>query len=273
MSLALSPSNLKVYRDILGLVWRHGNREALDAIGIGKLVDKVRDDDAPGPDDLAKDLEKLGPTYIKIGQILSTQLNVLPPSYMEAMARLQDHVEPLPPETIHGLIEKAFGKPASEVFAEFDDEPLGSASISQVHRAVTHGGEVVAVKIQRPKAKAADRTRLRRPRPRRRHDRRAHPHALRAAGDARPHPWAAGAGTGLQQGGRKPPADGRAARRHAGDPRAAGLPGADQRAGADDGIHRGRLRGERRRASACRRAGRADRVQAAVAAEAGPVEA
>ncbi|BAM02902.1 ABC1 kinase family protein [Phycisphaera mikurensis] len=153
MSLALSPSNLKVYRDILGLVWRHGNREALDAIGIGKLVEKVRDDDAPGPDDLAKDLEKLGPTYIKIGQILSTQLNVLPPPYMEAMARLQDHVEPLPPETIHKLIEEAFGKPASEVFAEFDDEPLGSASISQVHRAVTHAGELVAVKIQRPRAK------------------------------------------------------------------------------------------------------------------------
>ena len=153
MSLALSPSNLKVYRDILGLVWRHGNREALDAIGIGKLVDKVREDDAPGPDDLAKDLEKLGPTYIKIGQILSTQLNVLPPAYMEAMARLQDHVEPLPPPVIHGLIEDAFGRPASEVYAEFDDEPLGSASISQVHRAVTHGGEVVAVKVQRPKAK------------------------------------------------------------------------------------------------------------------------
>ena len=153
MSLALSPTNLKVYRDILGLVWRHGNREALDAIGIGKLVDKVREDDAPGPADLAKDLEKLGPTYIKIGQILSTQLNVLPPAYMEAMARLQDHVEPLPPEVIHGLIEDAFGRPTSEVYAEFDDEPLGSASISQVHRAVTHGGEVVAVKVQRPKAK------------------------------------------------------------------------------------------------------------------------
>lgn len=153
MSLALSPSNLKVYRDILGLVWRHGNREALDAIGIGKLVDKVREDNAPGPADLAKDLETLGPTYIKIGQILSTQLNVLPPAYMEAMARLQDHVEPLAPEVIHRLIEEAFGKPASEVFAEFDEDPLGSASISQVHRAVTHQGEVVAVKIQRPNAK------------------------------------------------------------------------------------------------------------------------
>jgi predicted unusual protein kinase regulating ubiquinone biosynthesis (AarF/ABC1/UbiB family) len=151
MSMAMSPENLKVYKNILGLLWRHGNREILDSIGLGKLVSDP-DDEAGDADGLADDLERLGPTYIKIGQVLSTQLDILPPEYMEAMARLQDNVEPLPFPEIQPLIEHGIGAPIKSVFREFDTNPLGAASLGQVHRAELLDGRVVAVKVQRPDA-------------------------------------------------------------------------------------------------------------------------
>lgn len=152
MSLALAPENLKVYKSILGLIWRHGNREALGAIGLGKLAGRKDDDEQAGPDRLADDLETLGPTYIKIGQLLSTQLNVLPKAYVEAMARLQDDIEPVPFPELLPIIEEGLGAPIKSVFADIDTHPIGSASLGQVHRAVLLDGRVVAVKVQRPGA-------------------------------------------------------------------------------------------------------------------------
>ncbi len=152
MSLAIAPKNIKVYTSILGLIWKHGNREALDAIGLGKLAGKGHDDAQADAESLAEDLEKLGPTYIKIGQLLSTQLSLLPPTYMEAMARLQDDIEPIPFPELLPILEAGLGSPVMSIFREIDTVPLGSASLGQVHRGVLLDGHEVAIKIQRPGA-------------------------------------------------------------------------------------------------------------------------
>ena len=152
MSLALAPENLKVYKNILTLIWRHGDRKLLGQIGLGKLVGGKDDDEHADPGRLADDLEKLGPTYIKIGQILSTQLDILPPEYMEAMARLQDDVEPLPFPEILPIIEHGIGAPIMSVFSYIDTNPIGAASLGQVHRGTLLDGRDVAIKVQRPGA-------------------------------------------------------------------------------------------------------------------------
>lgn len=95
-------------------------------------------------------LEELGPIFIKFGQMLSTRPDLLPPDIAQELALLQDRVPPFPGEQARRIIEQSYGKPVDEVFAEFDTQPLASASIAQVHPAVLHSGENVIVKVVRP---------------------------------------------------------------------------------------------------------------------------
>ncbi|HHW15600.1 MAG TPA: AarF/ABC1/UbiB kinase family protein, partial [Firmicutes bacterium] len=95
-------------------------------------------------------LESLGPTFIKLGQLLSTRPDLIPPEYLQELAKLQDQVPPVPPEEIRALVTRELGRPLAEVFADFTDHPLASASVAQVHRASLKGGEQVVVKAQRP---------------------------------------------------------------------------------------------------------------------------
>lgn len=150
MSLAIAPANVKVYGDIAGLLVRHAGPDILGRVGLGKLLELASGGDRHGPEDLADDLEKLGPTYIKIGQTLSTQLNVLPEAYMTAMSRLHDDVKPLGFAEIQKVIETELESPLLSVFSHIDTHPLGTASLGQVHRAVMPDGRPVAVKVQRP---------------------------------------------------------------------------------------------------------------------------
>ena len=94
--------------------------------------------------------EELGPTFVKLGQILSTRVDIFDAEWIEEFEKLQSNVAPIPVASIDELIESYLGRPMGEVFRSFDSVPVGSASIAQVHKAVLSDGETVAVKIKRP---------------------------------------------------------------------------------------------------------------------------
>lgn len=94
-------------------------------------------------------LEDLGPTFIKLGQIMSTRPDIMPPAFMTELKRLQDRVPPMPIDEVYTQVESALGRPVAESFSFFDERPLGAASIGQVHRARTMEGKECVVKVQR----------------------------------------------------------------------------------------------------------------------------
>jgi ubiquinone biosynthesis protein len=98
-------------------------------------------------------IEELGPTFVKIGQILSTRPDIIPPEYLKELQKLQDNVKPERYEIIKAAIEKTLHSPLEQLFSEFEKEAIASASIAEVHRAKLLSGERVVVKIQRPNAK------------------------------------------------------------------------------------------------------------------------
>jgi ubiquinone biosynthesis protein len=97
-------------------------------------------------------LEDLGPTFVKFGQVMSTRPDLIPADVIEELTRLQEHVRPFPYEHALEMIQRELGRPASELFAVFDPQPIASASLSQVHKAISHDGRTLAVKIRRPRA-------------------------------------------------------------------------------------------------------------------------
>lgn len=101
------------------------------------------------PEKLCAVMEDLGPTYIKLGQLLSNRSDILPKEYCDVLNKLRTEVEPMPFEDVISVIEESYGCKWNDVFQSIDQEPLGSASIAQVHRAVLQDGDEVVVKVQR----------------------------------------------------------------------------------------------------------------------------
>ena len=115
-----------------------------------RLVTVGRKLDAPRGERLRQGLERLGPIFVKFGQVLSTRRDLIPLDVADELARLQDRVPPFPAVQARALVEKAFGRRIDEVFQSFEAEPVASASIAQVHFGVLKDGREVAVKVLRP---------------------------------------------------------------------------------------------------------------------------
>jgi ubiquinone biosynthesis protein len=153
--------SLNRYREVLGILVTHGFDQVVEQLNLDyyleigrRLVsrdpEKRQLERLPAPVRLRMALEKLGPTFIKLGQTLSSRPDILPADYLQELNKLQDAVQPVSATALQQQILEQLGAPASEIFADFSPQPVAAASIAQVHKAHLSDGTAVAVKVRRP---------------------------------------------------------------------------------------------------------------------------
>jgi predicted unusual protein kinase regulating ubiquinone biosynthesis (AarF/ABC1/UbiB family) len=143
------------YASLARLLLRYGRSDLVRGAGLDTFSTEAEalEGESDTAEAFAADLERMGPTYTKLGQLLSTRFDLLPAPYTEALGRLQDEVEPFAFEQVKEIIETELGADLRHLFDHFDAEPLAAASLGQVHRARMVGGREVVVKVQRPDAR------------------------------------------------------------------------------------------------------------------------
>ncbi|RME30276.1 MAG: AarF/ABC1/UbiB kinase family protein [Deltaproteobacteria bacterium] len=146
--------DLNRLRQIVQVLVKHGFGDILDRARILERLKikhpRPEGQEKPAAERLARMLAELGPTFVKMGQLLSTRPDLIPPEYIAELRKLQDRAPPFDFGQVRKTVEGELGKPIEQLFAEFEPEPMASASIAQVHRAVTRSGERVVVKVKRP---------------------------------------------------------------------------------------------------------------------------
>ncbi|TVR84452.1 MAG: AarF/ABC1/UbiB kinase family protein [Saprospirales bacterium] len=152
--MGIIPDSIDRYVKFIRFVVNHWNSDIFSH-GANRVVAGEMESDGQGvdyekPKELAEDLKSMGPTFVKLGQLLSTRPDLLPDHYLDALSELQDDVDSIPFEDVREIVEEEIGMRISKAFKSFDENPLGSASIGQVHKAELHDDRKVAVKIRRP---------------------------------------------------------------------------------------------------------------------------
>ncbi len=147
--------NLKRYREIVHVLFKYGFGYVVERTGLSRLFRGEREFIAyprlSGPERVRKMLEELGPTFVKLGQVLSVRPDLIPLEYAIEFRKLQDNVSPLPFDVIKSEIEKELKRPVEDIFEDIDPNPIASASIAQVHKGrLRNGGNLVVLKVQRP---------------------------------------------------------------------------------------------------------------------------
>lgn len=163
-SIGRTYRHIKRYRQILQVFLKYGFVDVIDALRLDQYIEvgrqlifkkeRLHTERLSRAERIRRAMEELGPTFIKLGQVISTRPDLVPLEYAEEFSRLQDNVQPFPYAAVSEIIRSELGRPPEDIFAHFEETPLAAASIGQVHKASLKSGEDVVVKIQRPGIRA-----------------------------------------------------------------------------------------------------------------------